>query len=141
MSSSYNGLEFKTRLEARWAAFFDLAGWSYWTNPIAVGDWRPDFKVTFRCGHSECDESHTLLATVLPVHDLADFKNHPCANNAYMVRSQDGDWLADGGAAFGLSPKVTQWEISHGAGGGIENIYYRVDDADALWARTDGLVK
>ena len=58
-----------------------------------------------------------------------------------MVRSQDGDWLADGGAAFGLSPKVTQWEISHGAGGGIENIYYRVDDADALWARTDGLVK
>ena len=48
MSSYYKGLEFRTHLEAKWAAFFDLAGWSWWVNPIAIGDWRPDFKVTFK---------------------------------------------------------------------------------------------
>lgn len=67
MSFVYDGLEFATRLQAHWAAFFDLAGWQWWSNPAAIGDWKPDFKVRFECGHSECRGHHTLLVSVLPV--------------------------------------------------------------------------
>ena len=49
MGAIYKGLQFKTALEARWAAFFDLAGWEWHVNPVCVGDWSPDFWVSFPC--------------------------------------------------------------------------------------------
>jgi len=140
MSSYYEGLEFKTNLEAKWAAFFDLAGWSWWVNPMVVGDWRPDFKVNFECGHSECNGSHTLLVTVLPLSNLESFKEHPCLSHNFCVESSEGKKLADGGAAFGVSPSVTHWEIAHGAGGGLEDVYFRVSNADELWEKASGLI-
>ena len=141
MSAIYSGLEFKTQLEAQWAAFFDLAGWNWWINPAPVGDWKPDFKVSFKCGHSECSGEHTLLVSVLPVTDLTAFKGHPCTLHNYGVRVKQDECRADGGAAFGYSPAVTLWEISHGAGGGSENMDFRVDDASTLWARASKHVK
>lgn len=41
--TSYNGVNFRSRLEATWAAFFDLAEipWSY--EPIDLDGWVPDF--------------------------------------------------------------------------------------------------
>ena len=48
MGAIYKGLQFKTALEARWAAFFDLAGWEWHVNPVCVGDWSPDFCVVTR---------------------------------------------------------------------------------------------
>ena len=135
MTAQYKGLEFKTRLEARWAAFFDMAGWSWWTNPVAVGDWKPDFKVEFPCRHSECDGSHTLFVTVLPVENLDCFLGLPCLTHSYGVKSDDDKWLADAGAAFGASPTVTRWEMSHGSGGGEETVMTWVDNYEALWRK------
>lgn len=139
MSATYEDLEFKTPLEAQWAAFFDLAGWEYRTNPAAVRNVRPDFRVTFKCGHSECGPSHTLLATVLSVESLEMFKGHP----AYG-RSQEfgvtGASHCDGWAILGQGPSVTQWCMSHGAGGGMDDVPFWVDDAEALWARAGKLV-
>jgi hypothetical protein len=37
MPAIYNGLMFKTELEATWAAFFDLAGWKWEVNPLPLG--------------------------------------------------------------------------------------------------------
>lgn len=39
----YNHVQFRSRLEARWAAFFDLAGikWDY--EPFDLDGWAPDF--------------------------------------------------------------------------------------------------
>lgn len=47
--TAYNGVQFRSRLEARWAAFFDLAGWSgRWEyEPFDLNGWCPDF--TIRC--------------------------------------------------------------------------------------------
>jgi len=39
----YNGTQFRSRLEARWAAFFDLAGWRWEYEPPEEGGWIPDF--------------------------------------------------------------------------------------------------
>lgn len=41
--TTYAGVNFRSRLEARWAAFFDLAGikWDY--EPFDLDGWAPDF--------------------------------------------------------------------------------------------------
>jgi len=39
----YGGTQFRSRLEARWAAFFDLLGWSWEYEPIDLEGYIPDF--------------------------------------------------------------------------------------------------
>jgi len=38
-------------------------------------------------------------------------------------------------AALGTNPTVTQWESSHGSGGGIEDMFFRVQNAGKLWEK------
>lgn len=39
----YSGCRFRSRLEARWAAFFDLCGWRWVYEPVDFHNWFPDF--------------------------------------------------------------------------------------------------
>jgi hypothetical protein len=39
----YNGIQFRSRLEAKWAAMFDLLGWKYEYEPYDLPGWIPDF--------------------------------------------------------------------------------------------------
>ncbi|NSZ73230.1 hypothetical protein G6L74_05620 [Agrobacterium tumefaciens] len=41
----YNSVQFRSRLEARWAAFFDLAGWTWDYEPFDLEGWTPDFLI------------------------------------------------------------------------------------------------
>lgn len=41
----YNGRLYRSRLEARWAAFFDLLGWKYEYEPFDLNGWSPDFLI------------------------------------------------------------------------------------------------
>lgn len=41
----YNGTKYRSRLEARWAAFFDLIGWRYQYEPFDLTGWTPDFVI------------------------------------------------------------------------------------------------
>jgi hypothetical protein len=136
----YKGLIFKTHLEAQWAAFFDLAGWDWWVNPAPIGDWCPDFMVSFRCGHSECSDRHTLLISVLPVSTLLSFSGHPALSYRYAVKNPSGKWVADAGAAFGKNPLISQWEMSHGAGGGIFDVSFWVHRAEELWTTAGSMI-
>lgn len=144
METHYNGLTFKTPLIAAWAAFFDLVEWKWHTNPAPVGDWQPDFLLEFACGHSECNSTHTLLASVLPCSNLNELEHHPalrCRYGHYDAASGDSfTVVADGGAVLGTNPAVTRWEISHGSGGGLENIELRVPNANELWAEATALI-
>lgn len=143
MIATYDGLQFKTHLEAHWAAFFDLVGWKWQVNPAPVDNWCPDFRISFECHHSECHGSHTLLVAVLPFKSMAEFRSHPCLSYSYGMREEGNKTvriMADSGAAFGVGPTVTEWEMSHGGGGGTENIYMRVQNADELWQKAGRLV-
>jgi len=133
MSVIYNGLTFDTSLLAQWAAFFDLAGWQWSTSVAPVENWKPDFRATFDCGHSECGGSHTILISVLPVDSLDEIQGHPALSHRYSVDTPTKQHIADAGALFGSSPQTTIWEMSHGAGGGIENVNSWVNDGDKLW--------
>ncbi len=46
----YGGVMFRSRLEATWAAFFDLLGWSWEYEPFDLGTWSPDFLIR---GHNK----------------------------------------------------------------------------------------
>ncbi|SJM69661.1 hypothetical protein [Gulosibacter sp. 10] len=41
----YNGVRFRSRTEARWAALFDLIGWEYEYEPLDFDGYIPDFLV------------------------------------------------------------------------------------------------
>jgi hypothetical protein len=41
--TTYKDVQFRSRLEARWAAFFDLAGWRWEYEPTDHNGWTPDF--------------------------------------------------------------------------------------------------
>ena len=43
--TKYNGCQYRSRLEAKWAAFFDLLGWQFEYEPLDFGRWSPDFAV------------------------------------------------------------------------------------------------
>lgn len=45
--TKYAGVQFRSRLEARWAAFFDLCGWKWDYEPIDLEGYIPDFIVAF----------------------------------------------------------------------------------------------
>src|ERR1019366_6005261 len=44
--TTYRGTCFRSRLEARWAAFFDLLAWRWEYEPFDLQGWVPDFAVT-----------------------------------------------------------------------------------------------
>jgi hypothetical protein len=41
----YKGQMFRSRLEAKWAAFFDLLRWRWCYEPFDLGGWSPDFAI------------------------------------------------------------------------------------------------
>jgi hypothetical protein len=45
----YAGVTFRSRLEAKWAAFFDLVGWKWEYEPIDLPGWSPDFLIHGHC--------------------------------------------------------------------------------------------
>jgi hypothetical protein len=44
--TTYAGVRFRSRLEARWAATFDLLGWEWAYEPYDLNGWIPDFVLT-----------------------------------------------------------------------------------------------
>lgn len=58
----YRGVQYRSRLEARWAAFFDLAGWTHEYEPLDLGSWSPDFLLK---GHY-----YPILCEVKPISDI-----------------------------------------------------------------------
>lgn len=41
----YNHILYRSRLEAKWAAFFDFVGWDYEYEPEPFKTWSPDFTI------------------------------------------------------------------------------------------------
>ena len=46
--TTYNGVRFRSRLEARWAAFFDLCKWPWSYEPLDLKGYIPDFILSFK---------------------------------------------------------------------------------------------
>lgn len=46
----YKGIRFRSRLEAKWAVFFDLCGWDWHYEPFDANGWIPDFVIVGKRG-------------------------------------------------------------------------------------------
>ncbi len=57
----YKGRKYRSRLEARWAAFFDLVGWSVEYEPCDLGKWSPDFLLRNRRDGTGLFETDILI--------------------------------------------------------------------------------
>lgn len=66
--TEYRGHRFRSRLEARWACFFDNCGWPWEYEPFDLDGYIPDFVLTFP--HAP------ILVEVKPVLYMAEFKEH-----------------------------------------------------------------
>lgn len=49
--TEYAGVKFRSRTEARWAAFFDLVGLKWDYEPFDLEGWAPDFLLRTKIGH------------------------------------------------------------------------------------------
>lgn len=61
--TTYNGVEFRSRLESKWASFFDLVGWDWTYEPGEVNGYNPDFFI--RC-NSMSYPTNTIIVEVKP---------------------------------------------------------------------------
>lgn len=62
----YKGIQFRSRLEAQWAAFFDLLEWAWEYEPFDLNGYIPDFALKHRL-------TEPLLVEVKPVLRSTDF--------------------------------------------------------------------
>lgn len=85
----YAGVNFRSRLEARWAAFFDLLSWRWEYEPIDLAGYIPDFLVRLPAfGRAPAP----WLIEAKPVHDLGDPEQRAAYAEAINRISQSG-WL------------------------------------------------
>lgn len=80
--TTYRDINFRSRLEARWAAFFDEIGWQYTYEPFDAEGYIPDFLI-----HGEWP----LLVEVKPAVTLADYQ----APINKMIEGVYHDWQHD----------------------------------------------
>ena len=111
----YNGRTYRSRLEAKWAAFFDRVGWRFEYEPMDLGEWSPDFAL---CG------ARTVLVEVKPIADRdIEVCNKIDKAAFHAKRSEEllllgfspilGDYLPWGGSAIGW---LNEPQLSGGAG-------------------------
>lgn len=69
----YQNILFRSRLEARWAAFFDALGWQWTYEPFDLNGYIPDFVLHF------CEP---LIVEVKPAATLRELRRHGCKIDA-----------------------------------------------------------
>lgn len=90
--TEYRGTTYRSRIEARWAAFFDLAGWRYDYEPIDLDGYIPDF---------------ILLAPRGPI--LVEVKSSAYASELEHAQAKiDASGWADEAIIVGQSPRLAE---------------------------------
>lgn len=119
----YNGILFRSRLESRWAAFFDRIGWQWEYEPWDADDYIPDFLI-----HGD----RPLLVEVKPDATVADLQQYEPRVSTALAAHWDSDILI-----VGCSPKLSgrshwsQWDFTAGRLSGPYDSSFDV----GLWTR------
>lgn len=110
--TTYKSTRFRSRLEARWAAFFDLLGWSWVYEPFDGDGWIPDFLI---------EGPAPVLIEVGPCIDRPDYetKAEDGANRHVLMPtlvlgvsptpSFDPEWLHP---TAGLLTRDGEWDVT-----------------------------
>lgn len=109
----FKGVQFRSRLEARWAAMFDLLGWEWIYEPYDLDGWSPDFFVRFARLRRTLSEvrQFSLLVEVKPFHDAKEFESHrisewPDGHPSFGDTAWPGTTPRPSCVGFGADPSV-----------------------------------
>jgi len=92
----YRHTQFRSRLEARWAAFFDLVDWDWEYEPLDLPGWIPDFIIFCPGGYwtyGECPHKlpkKNIFVEVKPIDDFDDFEDRQKVFNALKQSKYSG---------------------------------------------------
>jgi hypothetical protein len=134
--TKYAGAMFRSRLEARWAVFFDLAKWKWSYKPVDYAGWVPDFLL-------HPDDGEPISVEVKPIEwpahgdaYLAVFKERPdlakvraykggeaLVLGSYILEAGTGRCLSDDGWATTGCALGVLWEAEGGYGADPAVIY------------------
>jgi len=113
--TEYRGARFRSRLEARWAAFFDLIGWRWVYEPFDLDGWTPDFLIKGEA---------PLLVEVGPCSNRAEYESksvkatgHGRAALVLGVGPDFEEQHADG-SPDGFTVASAGWLVGEGSTGG-----------------------
>ena len=96
----YRGIQFRSRLEAKWAAFFDNLGWPWEYEPIDLDGYIPDFILTFPYA--------PLLVEVKPVLEFEELEQY---TQKIDKSGWDKEALIVGAKLFKDDKQMTEWGI------------------------------
>lgn len=112
--TDYRGVHFRSRLEAKWACFFDNVGWPWEYEPFDLQGYIPDFILPLKPGH--------VLFEVKPVLEEYEFEPHW---NKITKSGWKGEAIIGGAKMF---------EASHGAALGKLLDAGKFGHGDVAWA-------
>jgi hypothetical protein len=131
IETTYRGARFRSRLEARWAAFFDLIEWRWEYEPLDLDGYIPDFVLMFR---------EPVLAEVKPAWTTTELQALAAEKidasgwqagalilgASWAVRRREGSFFGREGSPFRDSPTL----------GAYTNGYFAW--ADSVWGVCEG---
>ena len=157
IETEYKGYRFRSRLEAKWAAFFDTLGWEWEYEPIELNGWFPDFSI-------EGDAGNVIYVEVKPIFALPEglkcrlervktdneilvagitYRNAWLFDRYYFAEIGYGKWN-DGGGRIGFCHGENSYvdRISGGYDGGhYGSIYMPAHELHSMWASACNLVQ
>jgi hypothetical protein len=124
----YRGNVYRSRLEARWAAFFDVIGWCYTYEPFDTNGYIPDFLI-----HGD----RPLLVEVKPAVTRGDFLDPIPKVEAGLAGHWKGDYLIVGASPVSLLNNT--FDGDYPAAGLLGEFYADNDLHDPEWSIGVGL--
>lgn len=106
--TTYAGVNFRSRLEARWAAMFDLLKWEWKYEPIDLNGWSPDFLLDAGVIFGSYQ---VVFVEVKPIYELTSELKIKTRNAAKVLRQTSG-LPTDTLCLFGNEPKGTILGVS-----------------------------
>lgn len=129
--TTYKGIRFRSRLEARWAAYFDLIGWHWDYEPIDLDGYIPDF--------IHRSAGYLYLIEIKPIYDLAAFRYTPeCAKMLRAVEPVLGLNPFELLDLCGVHPRAG-WMYHTGLGWSSSG--HTFSHRDAAWAEAGNIVQ
>jgi len=123
------GVQFRSRLEARWAAFFTLLKWPWLYEPVDLGEWSPDFII---------DAATTLLVEVKPILAFDEEVGHKIYRGLTLWQKEHPEKETEG-LLLGLGPQFNTKYGEPVLGWLAEEYSGEVgdDDAEPIWSWCD----
>jgi hypothetical protein len=138
--TEYAGTVFNSRLEAHWAAFFDVVGWPWLYQPFDLDGWSPDFMLQpVHMGREKSgvlkpdfEQSNPILVEVRPIDRFCVETGHRMSNALFKSENKLEPLLLGLSPQFN-TPQEDQDETSFGWLGEFFEEHLTEHEAESLY--------